>query len=169
MKNRPVAASLLVALTTVGLSQQAKAAADTKPLTAEASISAVVTLTVLDGVLECGTIELATSATACGADQGTATIQVVSNSDYTLAVDDLGGAAPGASDGEVSLFADIGRNGQFVLDIDLSSTGGVATGGDTITISPVSIRASGGPAEQFEATDDYGSYVGEFVVTATGT
>lgn len=163
--------SLVTALTAASLAfgvASSVKAQEAEPLTATANINSVVELNVIDGVLECGSIVIS-APTACGGDSGTAEVEVIANSDWTLTIDDLGGASPGSSDGEVTLAADIGRNGQFVLDLALSATSGASTASEDITISPVAIRGSGGAAEEFDPTDDYGAYLGEFVVTLTGS
>jgi len=127
-----------------------------------ASISSVLSFTITDNVLDCGTVGYATTSCA-----GTAAISVSANSPWGIAINNGLFYSTSESNYVDMTNDDIARFGSFTLDLAASpnavSTTQVPAVAQNVTISGT-VRHGASSAEVVDVTDEYGSYSGYFIV-----
>lgn len=166
MRLRSLGPAAALVLAAVSAEAQVTAPPKTQPIAATSKIDQSLTLTIVTNKVDCGTV-VVTAPTACNVAATPATVNVLANSDWTLAIEDLGGAAGSA----VSLWNASGaRNGHFVVNLALQATSGTPTGlsGQNVNVTATGIQ-TGSAAAALDYTDEWGVYEGDFLVTLSGS
>lgn len=151
-----------VALLSSAAQAQLPTGVTTATITATATIEEVLEFDVIDGSIDCGLV--GPGDDGCP-DADTAEIIVSANADWDLTLDDFGGAG----EDTVTLFVDdFARMGQFIMDLttDAPDAGNGGTAGPpTNVIITGNIRGTGAEEEVVDEGDDFGPYLGEFLLT----
>lgn len=152
-----------VALLSSAAQAQLPTGVTTATITATATIEEVLEFDVIDGSIDCGIVAPG-GLDACP-DADTAEILLSANADWDLTLDDFGGAG----EDTVTLFVDdFARMGQFIMDLttDAPDAGNSGTAGAPRTILITgAIRLAGAEEEVVDEGDDFGPYLGEFLLT----